>query len=140
MRQHCFHVAARVRGDHLGIVLNLCGGPWAIVTPWSSTVICSQISITRPMSCSISRIATPNSIANLADRLGQLAFLLRIQAGGRLIEQQHLRLGRQCANDFQMALVAVAQAVGRLVRAVLQVEQAQAARTPCDEISASSLR
>ena len=77
------------------------------------------------MSCSISRIDTPNSIANLANRLGQLAFLLRVQAGGRLIEQQHLWLGRQCPDDFQMPLVAVAQAIGRLVGAILQVEQSE---------------
>ena len=41
--------------------------------------------------------------------------LLRVHAGGRLVEQQQLGLGRQRARDLELALLAVGQVLRELV-------------------------
>ena len=48
-------------------------------------------------------------VAQLAHEVGQLRGLLRVHAGGRLVEQQQLRVGRQRARDLDAALVAVGE-------------------------------
>ncbi len=59
-------------------------------------------------------------VADFVDEVGQLLGLLRIHAGGRLVQQQQLGLGGQGPGDLQPALKAVGQRAGHLV---LQVEQ-----------------
>ena len=50
-----------------------------------------------------------------ADEPRQLHLLGRVHAGGGFVEQQQLRLRGQRADDLQPPLVAVGQALGRLV-------------------------
>ena len=52
------------------------------------------------------------------------AFFLR-HAGGRLVEQQHFRLGRERQRDFQQPLAAVGQFARRLIAAVAEPQLAQ---------------
>ena len=64
-------------------------------------------------------------IANLPDRLRQCELLLRIQSGGRFIQQQHFRIRRQRANDFQLSLMTIAQIAGQFVGSILKFEDLQ---------------
>ena len=97
--------------------------PSAIFSPWSSTVTRSLMPITTFMSCSMSRTVRPSSVAQLADEVGQLAGLLGVHAGGRLVEQQQLRLGGQGAGDLEAALVAVRQVAGERLRAPVEADE-----------------
>ena len=49
-------------------------------------------------------------IADLHDEVGQLLRLLRVHTGCRLIEEQQLRLRRECARDLEAALESVRKA------------------------------
>ena len=55
----------------------------------------------------------------------ELLALLRVHAGGRLVEQEQLGLGRQRAGDLEAALVAVGQVLGELVGLVRQTDEVQ---------------
>ena len=48
-------------------------------------------------------------LARLADERGQLVRFLRVHAGGRLVEQEQLRLRGERAGDLEAALLAVGQ-------------------------------
>ena len=64
------------------------------------------------MSCSMTRTARPWSrIAKI--RSSAWPGLLRVHAGGGLVEQQELRVGGQRAGDLEPALVAVGRGCGR---------------------------
>ena len=76
------------------------------------------------MSCSISRIESPRSVAQLLHQLAQLLGLLRVHARGRLVEQQQLRVRRQRARDLEPALVAVGQ-VHRELAVALEADEVQ---------------
>ena len=52
-------------------------------------------------------------------------FSVGFMPGGGFVEQQQLRLGGQRADDFQPALVAVGQTLGRFVAELAQVEDLQ---------------
>ena len=52
------------------------------------------------------------AVADLADEVHQGKRLLRIHAGGGLVEQQQLGIGRKGAGDLQLALLAVGQVDG----------------------------
>jgi sulfopyruvate decarboxylase TPP-binding subunit len=47
------------------------------------------------------------AVPDLEDQVHRLLGLLRVHAGGGLVEQQHLRVGRQGSSDLQAPLVAV---------------------------------
>ena len=64
-------------------------------------------------------------VADAADGLGQLGRLGGVHTGGRLVQQQKLRAGSQCAHDLQPALCAVGQAAGLCVGKVCHVEDVQ---------------
>ena len=51
-------------------------------------------------------------VADRADQVHQVVLLGRVEAGGRLVEAQQLRVGGQRAGDLQPALVAVGQVAG----------------------------
>ena len=53
--------------------------------------------------------------ADLADERGQLLRLLRVHAGGRLVEKQKLRVGRKRARNLKTALLAVGKGGGEFV-------------------------
>ncbi len=53
--------------------------------------------------------------------------LLRVHAGGRLVEQQQLRVGGERARDLEPALVAVGQVAGQLVVPARQSRRRRAA-------------
>ena len=55
------------------------------------------------------------SSRSFGEEVGEGDRLLRVHAGGRLVEQQQLRLGRQRTRDLQPALVAVGEVLGELV-------------------------
>ena len=60
-----------------------------------------------------------------ADELHQLDFLGRVHPGGGFIQQQQLRARGEGADDFQPALVAVGQALGRCVGEFSELEKLQ---------------
>ena len=66
------------------------GGPSAILRPSFSTTISSETSMTSPMSCSTTTSVTPPSRIG-AQHVRELLGLGRVQAGGRLVEQQQPR-------------------------------------------------
>ena len=103
------------------------GEPSAIFRPNSSTTIRSVTPMTRRMSCSISSTVTPVSRI-LPDQLEQLLLLRRVEAGGRLVQAEQLRLGGQRPGDLQPALVAVGQVAGQLVGPVARCRRSRAAR------------
>ena len=55
-----------------------------------------EMSITTPMSCSISTMVVPNC-SLVEDEAAHVLLFLDVHAGHRLVEQQHRRLGRQRA-------------------------------------------
>ena len=57
-----------------------------------------------------------------------VSLLGRVEAGGRLVEQQQLRLGRHRPGDLEPALVAVGQVAGGVVGAVARCRRTRAAR------------
>ena len=67
------------------------------------------------MSCSISRIVSFSSSRICAHELRQRLGFLRVHAGGRLVEQQQPRLGRQRPGDLHPPLVPVRQLRGEPV-------------------------
>ena len=67
----------------------------------------SETPITTRMSCSIISTVSSALVAQLLDERGEVRGLLRVHAGGRLVEQQQLRLGGERARDLEPALVAV---------------------------------
>ena len=92
----------------------------AMVSPWSSTVMCSQMPITSFMSCSMSRMPSENCVAQLADQHHQVRLLPGVHPRRGLVEQQHLGPRAQRAGDLQPALLAVGQVARLLVAAVRQ--------------------
>ena len=72
-------------------------------------------------------------VAQLPHELRELRRLLRVHAGGRLVEQQQLGLGRQRPRDLHPALVAVGEVDRRAgrCRSLAQADVARAARAPC---------
>ena len=67
--------------------------------------------------------------------------LLRVHAGGRLVEQQQLRLGRERARDLEPPLVAVGEVARVLVLGALgQAAVVEQLAAPCSRASASSRR
>ena len=67
------------------------------------------------MSCSTSSTAILILVLDEPDQLHQFDLLGRVHAGRGFVEQQQLRPCGQCADNFQAPLVAVRQALGRLV-------------------------
>ena len=76
------------------------------------------------MSCSISRIESPRSVAQPLHQLAQLLGLLRVHPGRRLVEQQQLGVGRQRTRDLEAALIAVGQ-VHRQLAVALEPDEVQ---------------
>ena len=93
------------------------GVPSAIFWPKLSTAMRSVTAITSSMWCSISSTVTPLS-RTLTDALVELLDLLRVHAGGRLVEQQQLGLGGERAGKLEAALLAEGQVGGELVALV----------------------
>ncbi len=81
--------------------------PSASRRPKFSTHRYSQMPETSFMSCSMSMTVTPNLSRIDLDVLHQLLRLVRVHAGGRLVEQQQRRVRCQRADDLQTALRAV---------------------------------
>ena len=74
-----------------------------------------EIFITSFMSCSTSSTVTPEA-ATFWITASTSASLDRIAAGGRLVEQQHLRLGRERTGDLEPLQRAIRHFPGRPVR------------------------
>jgi hypothetical protein len=101
--------------DHRGFVRDCSAAPSAIFSPWSSTrdplgdahhdlhVVLDQ------------EDRQAEVVAELAHEVGELVGLLRVHAGGRLVEQQQRRVRRQRAGDLDAALVAVGEVARELV-------------------------
>ena len=70
------------------------------------------------------------TLAKLADEVGQLARLLRVHAGGRLVEQEELGLGGQGPGDLEPSLVAVGQVPRQLVGTLLEPHEIQKLLSP----------
>ena len=98
------------------------GVPGAITLPNSSTWIRSHTPMTRSMSCSTISTARPSageSLQQHAERLG----LGLVQARGRLVEQQQLRLDRQRARHLEQPGDAGGHRVGALLDVALQPDR-----------------
>ena len=67
------------------------GCPRRSCAPWSSTVTRSETCITTRMSCSINSTVRPRSSRRRCTKAMNAARLLRVHAGGRLVEQHQLR-------------------------------------------------
>ena len=96
-----------------------------------STTTSSEMFMTSPMSCSTRRTVTPRSRIR-ADELRELRRLAHVEAGGRLVEEEELRLGGERARQLDRALLAVGEARrprGRRARATPRnVERVAGAR------------
>ena len=66
----------------------------------------------------------------LLDDGGERVGLVRIEAGGRLVEQQQARLGGERARDFEQALLAVGQQLGVLLGLARRGRRKRAVRAP----------
>jgi hypothetical protein len=73
------------------------------------------------MSCSINSTLTFRS----SREVGQLQLLRRVRAGGRFVEENHLRLGRQRPTDLQTATCAVGELRGNEVRLGAQSDEVE---------------
>ena len=67
----------------------------------------------------------PEVVADEADHPHQVLGLLRVHAGGRFVEEQELRLGRQCARDLEAALGAVREVARGRVRVLVELHDLQ---------------
>ena len=77
---------------------------------------------------------------DLLDQPGEVPLLDRVGARGRLVEQQHSRLGAQRPGDLQPALLAVGQRAGELVGPVRAAPPRRAERRRASVLSCSSRR
>ena len=82
------------------------------------------------MSCSMTTTARP-LVADLEDQLLGLPGLLRVHAGGRLVEQEQLRVGGQRPGDLQPPLVAVGQVAGEVLGRAGQPDEVEQLLGPC---------
>ena len=56
------------------------------------------------------------------DSIHKLCGLVRVHAGGRLVQQQKLWTGCQCTRDFKLSLLAVGQVAGKNISLFFQAE------------------
>ena len=63
--------------------------------------------------------------AQPADEIGQLAGLIGVHPGGRLVQQQQGRVGAEGPGDLQAALVAVRQVLAELIVLALEADERQ---------------
>ena len=68
------------------------------------------------------------AVADLADEADERLLLGGVEPGGRLVEEEHLRLGGQGPGDLEAPLVAVGQVPGRLAGAVGDADELEQAR------------
>ena len=130
---------AEIGGDHLRIVLNLgrraLGDRHAMIEHRDLLAdVHHEIHVVLDQ-----QNCQSETLPDFADRFGQLRFSRRVHAGRRLVEQQHLRLGRQRPDDFQVPLMAVAQASRQSVRPVASSNRSSSSRQR-SRIAASSRR
>ncbi len=81
--------------------------------------------------------------AQLPMSCGQLAGLLRVHAGGRLVEQHQAGLGGHGPSDLEPAAVGVREHERRLVEAIADepgAEETEHLLGPCSRIACSSFR
>ncbi len=93
-----------------------------------------EIFITSFMSCSTSTTVIPDA-ATLLDHGVDLLGLHRVAAGGGLIEQQHLRLGRERARDFEALERAIGHRAGGLIGQRGQSDERQQFLAPCARLA-----
>ena len=112
---------AQIGGDHPGVGADRRRPAVGDPSPWSSTTTRSEMRITTPMSCSISRMRA----AAAADLQQQRAPAPRISRGfspaAGSSRQSSDRVGAHGARDLQPPLRAVGQRAGRVVGAVEQL-------------------
>ena len=77
--------------------------------------------MTSSMWCSIIRIVRSYFFLICMMNSAELFGLLRVHAGGRLVEQEQLRVGRKRAGDLQPPLQAVRQRRGEIVAILRKV-------------------
>ena len=103
--------------------------------PASSTTTWSEMPITSAMSCSTRTTAMPRSAMRRSSAL-ERGLVGAHQAGGRLVEQQHLRPRRQRAGDLDQAPVDMRQIAGAACRARRDSRRRRAAPRRCARRSA----
>ena len=102
------------------------GVPSAIFSPWSRTVTRSLMPMTTFMSCSISRIVRPSSVAQRAHEVRSArrvssGFMPAVGSSSR----SSLAVGGQRAGDLEPALVAVGQVAGQSLARLAEADQVQ---------------
>ena len=91
------------------------------------TTIWSEMLITSFMSCSISNTVTLCSLRSGDQRL-EVVGLLRVEAGGRLVEHEDPRAGHHAAGDLQASLLAIGEGAGAAVGELGKVDFLQPVR------------
>ena len=84
--------------------------------------------MTTRMSCSISSTVSPCSSRSFSTKRGEVRRLLRVHPGGRLVEEEELRLRRERARDLEPALVAVGEVLARVSSTFRRARSTRAAR------------
>ena len=75
-----------------------CGAPSKTIPPRTSTSRSTSCS-TAPNSCETKRIVTPSSLVQLAEQPGERLLRVDVDAGGRLVEDEQLRLRGERLRD-----------------------------------------
>ncbi len=96
-----------------------------MVTPWSMTVMRSQMRMTRPMSCSMSSTVNPNSCRTKAIRSARAIFSWGFMPAAGSSSRSTLGLEGQRPGDLEAPLVAVGQVAGEVAGAVVESEDLQ---------------
>ena len=98
--------------------------PWARTWPWSTIATRVQSSSSSGRMWLLIRIVLPSD-AELAEELAQLDAGPRIEAGGRLVEEQHLRVVDERVGEAQALLHAAGQALDVRVALVAEVDEVE---------------
>ena len=99
--------------------LSSAGVPLKSSSPSASTSTRSPWRSASEMSCVQKTTLVPRSVSAV-DEAPQALALARVQRAGRLVEQQHRRIGEQADGDVHALAVAARQAAELVVRALLQ--------------------
>ena len=111
------------------IRLSSSGVPWAMTRPWSMTVISSASASASSRYCVVSR--TVDAVGDQAAHdVPHVLALGRVEAGGRLVEEDHRRPADQARGQVEPAAHAAGVGLGRPVGRLGQVEPSSSSRGP----------
>src|SRR5450759_2808699 len=110
------------------------GRPSAIFCPISMTATQSEMPMTTCMSCSMSSSVNPLRDQGLQQDHQVLAFPV-VESRRGLVQNQKVGSGRECAGDFQVALLAVRKVLGQFVAVFPQTYLIEAISSRRDDVA-----